>query len=108
MFRLSRRTGAPVATVTAVVVTGLAVGVPLLDQGRAPGPVAFADTAEAGYVDHHHGVCLQHSAEAWSWARGAELPAERFVREADTPRRGGDHFGRCAAALPQSRAPPLV
>ena len=108
MYLFSRRARAHVAAVTTVVVAALSVAVPLLDQGRTPGAVAFAGSAEAGYIDHHHDVCVQHSAGAWSATVGAELPSEQFVHEADTTRRGDDHGARPGPTLPQPRAPPLV
>lgn len=100
---------APVAVVTAVVLMALSVAVPLLDQGRHGGGVALAETgAPAGYVDHHHGVCLQHGAAAWSPARGADLPAGVLVQESDTPRDAARNAGRSAGSPHHPRAPPLV
>ena len=106
----SRPGRATVAAVTAALITALSVMVPLLDSGRVPGPVAIAETGAAGtgYVDHHHGVCLQHSAGAWTQTPGAELPSERFLREHDTPRATRHCSGYNARSLHFSRAPPLV
>lgn len=110
MRPLSRPGRAIVAAVTAVLITALSVMVPLLDSGRVPGPVAIAESgaAGAGYVDHHHGVCLQHSAGAWTQTPGAELPSERFLHGQDAPRATTHCPGHTARSLHFSRAPPLV
>ena len=109
MFPLSRKTRARVAALVAVVLTALSVTVPLLDRGLDPGALALTEAGEApGYVDHHHGVCLQHSAAAWTPAVGAELPTERFGRQDDAPCRAGVHTGGPSLTLHRSRAPPVV
>ena len=109
MSRSAAPVRAPVATGLAVLLTALSVAVPLLDLGRSPAGVAVVDPGEAaGYVDHHHGVCLQHSATAWAPAAGTEMPAGRLVREDPGPGAWTRFPCRSLPSLPHSRAPPIV
>ena len=108
MIPYHRRLRACVATGTMVVVAALSVAVPLLDQGSDPAGVVFTDAGAPGYVDHHHDVCLQHSASAWSQSASAEPPTERFVRDDETRVPGARHTGPAVRLLPLSRAPPLI
>lgn len=109
MYAPSRPLRAHVAAVTLAVLTALSVAVPLLDQGRPEGGVRLsAPGTPAGYLDHHHEVCLQHSAAAWSPAGGADVPAELLVHEAE-PLRGAVHpSGRSSRSPHHPRAPPFV
>lgn len=98
-----------VAAVVMAVLTTLSVVVPLLDQGRHLGGERLAEAGTPpGYVDHHHGVCLQHSAAAWSPAKGAELPSAVQVRENETFHYAALCPGRSARSLHHSRAPPVA
>lgn len=109
MIRTRRTLDATVAAALMVAVTALSVAVPLLDRGRDPGALALTEPgATTGYVDHHHGVCMQHSAAAWSPAAGTDLPSARLVREDDAPHPVVRGAGHAARSLPLSRAPPLV
>lgn len=109
MYAPPRGFRAHVAAVTLAVLTALSVAVPLLDQGRPEGGVRLSEPGTpAGYVDHHHGVCLQHSAAAWSPAEGADLPSELLVPEAEPLPRAEHPPGRSCWSTAQSRAPPLV
>jgi hypothetical protein len=109
MYAPGRGYRAYVAAITLAVLTAMSVAVPLLDQGLPEGGSRLsAPGTAAGYVDHHHGVCLQHSAAAWSAAEGADLPSELLVREAE-PLRGTVHpSGRSSWSTYHSRAPPIV
>lgn len=109
MYAPARGFRAHVAAVTLAVLTALSVAVPLLDQGRPEGGVRLsAPGTPAGFMDHHHGVCLQHSAAAWSPADGADLPSELLVHEAE-PVPGSVHpSGRSSGSTHHSRAPPIV
>lgn len=109
MFPAPRAIRASVAALAVIVLTGLSVAVPLLDQGRDPGALAVSEPGTpAGYVDHDHAICLQHGAAAWSPAMGAELPSERLVPETDTPVPADERASHSFRRLPQSRAPPAV
>jgi len=109
MFPLPEPTRARVAAVLMAVLTALTVAVPLLDLGRDPGALAFTDADHTpGYVDHHHGVCVQHSAAAWTPASGAELPSERLVRQDDAPLPVVVHPIAATLTAHHSRAPPLI
>ncbi len=97
------------AATTAVVLAAMIVAVPLLDRGADPGALALSDpAATVGYVDHHHGVCLQHSASAWSPTALAEFPIERCVQQTDSPSRALAPSSPSLRLLHHSRAPPLV
>ena len=105
----TRRLRATVAATTMVVVTALGVAVPLLDRGWDAGGLALSEPGHpAGYVDHNHDVCVQHSATAWSSAAATELPSERFVRQADAPCRVVVHPQTPLSSLHHSRAPPSL
>lgn len=109
MFSLSRVMRARVAATTAVVVTALSVAVPLLDRGQDPDALAFSERgAPIGYVEHNHSVCLQHGQAVWTPVAAAELPAQRFVRQEDSPCRTVVHVPGPAVSSHQSRAPPFV
>ena len=109
MYPFSRAWRARVAATVAVVVTALTVAVPLLDRGEAPGVVAFSEPgATPGYVEHDHSVCLQHGQSAWQPVAVTELPAERFVRQADSPCRAIIRSRGAPASPHHSRAPPIV
>ena len=109
MFSRSRVLRPLVAVVVAVVVTALMVAVPLLDQGRDPGALAFAESGTTtGYVEHHHGVCLQYGAAAWFPALAADLPSELLVHETDDLDDTAYRAGRSFLAFHHSRAPPTV
>lgn len=109
MFPMSRAWRARVAATVAVVVTGLAVAVPLLDRGEAPGVLAFSEPgATPGHVEHDHSVCLQHEQTAWQPVAAAELPAERFVRQEDSPCRTVVRLSGPPASPHHPRAPPVV
>lgn len=104
-----RRFRARVAAATLMAVTAMSVAVPLLDRGLDPGRLALSEAGHArGYVDHNHGVCLQHSATAWSPAVGTDLPSERFVRRVDSPCRAVVHPVGATLLLHNPRAPPRV
>lgn len=105
----SRTIRARVAATLVVVVAALSVAVPLLDRGLGAGTVALTEPGAApGYVDHHHIVCVQHSATAWSAAAGAETPLERYVAQAEPPHAADQRWDRCTRSVHHSRAPPLV
>lgn len=109
MIPVARTLRSRTAAAMMVVVTVLSVAVPLLDQGRDPGALALSEPGETtGHVDHHHAICLQHGAAAWSPAGGTDLPSQRFVRQADSPCRAMVHVGEATPSLHHSRAPPLV
>ena len=109
MIPVIRRLQASVAAALIVAVTALSVAVPLLDRGRDPGALALTEPGAAtGYVDHHHGVCVQYSAASWSIATGADIPSARLVREDDAPIPAVRRVARDVRSLPLSRAPPLV
>lgn len=109
MFAPARALRAHVSALTLAVLTALSVAVPLLDQGRPEGGARLAAPGTpAGFVDHHHGVCLQHSAAAWSPAEGADLPSELLVREAEAPWGAAHRSGRPSWSTHHSRAPPIV
>lgn len=108
MNPLSRSLRARIAAGTAVLLTALSVVVPLMDRGQDLTAVALSDPGQtAGYVDHHHGVCLQHSATAWSPAARADLPSERFTPHSRTPPRATHWPGRPVRSVHNSRGPPL-
>ena len=109
MFPMSRAWRARTAATVAVVATALTVAVPLLDRGRDPGALAFSEPgANPGYVEHNHSVCLQHGQATWQPVAAAELPAERFVRQEDSPCRAVVRSAGVAASPHHPRAPPLV
>ncbi len=109
MSPLAHRLRASVAATIMVVVVALSALVPLLDCGRDPNALAFTEPGQStGYVAHDHSVCIQHSTAAWTVATGAELPAEHFVREADSPRRPVVWATPATFSSHRSRAPPLV
>lgn len=109
MSPLARTLRASVAVTVMVVVVALSVLVPVLDSGRDPDALAFTEPGQStGYVQHNHGVCVQYSAAAWSVVSGTELPAERFVREVDVPRRAVVDPTAPTFSVHHSRAPPHV
>ncbi len=85
------------------------VAVPLLDLGQDPGRLAAgAPGTAAGYLDHHHGVCLQHGAAGWSPATGPTLTWGLVEGETPLDRSGTRVPLRSLAATQHSRAPPVV
>lgn len=109
MSALMHSVRASTAAALMVVVVALSVLVPLLDSGRDPDALAFTEPGQStGYVQHHHGVCVQHSAAAWTAAVGADLPTEHLVRAADTPCRVVVDPTPPTLSSHRSRAPPLV
>lgn len=109
MSSVSRRFQATIAAGLMVAVTALSVAVPLMDRGRELGMRSLTEPGAApGYVDHHHSVCVQHGAAAWSPVGETPLPSARLVREDDAPALVVHRTGSAARSLPFSRAPPLV
>jgi hypothetical protein len=96
------------ATVLMAALVTLSVAVPLLDQGRVPGPVAVGTGSDSGYIDHHHGVCLQHGAAGWSPAVGPTLSWSAVEHPAPVDRMDRPLPHLSFVATHHSRAPPRV
>lgn len=100
---------AMVAATMMVVGVTLSALVPMLDRGRDPDALAFTEPGQStGYVQHDHGVCVQHGAAAWTAAAMAELPAANLVRAADSPHPVVVDPAGATLSTHRSRAPPLV